>query len=265
MALAMQAVSAAFCAAPASKTSRGAHAASPMIRPAQLRCPGRKRSGAGAQGPFPASPGQPFTFTWMGKQPVWCAAALRARRSCARLALAPCRHATSLRLRGLSEPYRCCPRLPAAVVATASSAPELEPAPTAPLDRQLPEADERFGVGGQPRSPSAACLAGCRLCQASASSLHCSVAASRRIRSSPSQPGNHPRRMQGLKVLVAGATGGVGKAVVQQLVAQGVPVKALVRDGVKAAGMLPPASRGVEIVEGDVYKFGTIAKAMAGW
>ncbi|EFN52936.1 hypothetical protein CHLNCDRAFT_26272 [Chlorella variabilis] len=70
--------------------------------------------------------------------------------------------------------------------------------------------------------------------------------------------------MQGLKVLVAGATGGVGKAVVQQLVAQGVPVKALVRDGVKAAGMLPPASRGVEIVEGDVYKFGTIAKAMAG-
>lgn len=71
--------------------------------------------------------------------------------------------------------------------------------------------------------------------------------------------------MQGLKVLVAGATGGVGKAVVQQLVAQGVPVKALVRDGVKAAGMLPPASRGVEIVEGDVYKFGTIAKAMAGW
>lgn len=35
---------------------------------------------------------------------------------------------------------------------------------------------------------------------------------------------------------------------------QGIPVRALVRDGVKAAGMLPAAGQGggVEIVEGDV-------------
>ena len=57
------------------------------------------------------------------------------------------------------------------------------PDAVAPLDRQLPAADERF---------------------------------------------------DGLKVLVAGATGGVGRAVVQQLVAQGVSVRALVRDSVKA-------------------------------
>ena len=66
-------------------------------------------------------------------------------------------------------------------------------------------------------------------------------------------------------MLVAGATGGVGAAVVRQLSAQGVPVVALVRDGVKAAASLPPPSAGVQIVEGDVYKFGTLTKALAGW
>ena len=69
---------------------------------------------------------------------------------------------------------------------------------------------------------------------------------------------------QGIKVLVAGATGGVGRAVVRQLVAQGVPVRALVRDGVKAAGLLPAPRQGVETVEGDVYKFSTLPKAMEG-
>lgn len=70
------------------------------------------------------------------------------------------------------------------------------------------------------------------------------------------------QRYSGIKVLVAGATGGVGKAVVQQLVTQGIPVRALVRDGVKAAGLLP--AQGVEIVEGDVYKFSTLPGALAG-
>lgn len=46
---------------------------------------------------------------------------------------------------------------------------------------------------------------------------------------------------------------------------QGIPVRALVRDGVKASAALPPSSQGVEIVEGDVYKFSTLAKAMEGW
>ena len=103
-------------------------------------------------------------------------------------------------------------------------------------------------------------------------------------------------------MLVAGATGGVGAAVVRQLVAQGIPVKArqagawqlglatsarghraaspsstqplthptlkrkhmkaLVRDGVRAAAKLPSAA---EIVEGDVYKFSTLPAALAGW
>lgn len=65
-------------------------------------------------------------------------------------------------------------------------------------------------------------------------------------------------------MLVAGATGGVGKAVVKQLAAQGIAVRALVRDGVKASAALPPSSQGVEIVEGDVYKFSTVARAMEG-
>ncbi len=33
---------------------------------------------------------------------------------------------------------------------------------------------------------------------------------------------------------MAGATGGVGKAVVEQLISSGITVRALVRDGVKA-------------------------------
>ena len=38
------------------------------------------------------------------------------------------------------------------------------------------------------------------------------------------------RRFEGLKAVVAGATGGVGKAIVQRLVREGVPVTALARD-----------------------------------
>jgi uncharacterized protein YbjT (DUF2867 family) len=53
------------------------------------------------------------------------------------------------------------------------------------------------------------------------------------------------------KVLVAGATGGVGKAVVQQLTDAGIPVRAIVRDTSKAASVLPLSC---EIVEADVAK-----------
>lgn len=44
-------------------------------------------------------------------------------------------------------------------------------------------------------------------------------------------------------------------------------MRALVRDGVKAAAALPGAGSGggCEIVEGDVYQFGTLARAMEGW
>ena len=39
-----------------------------------------------------------------------------------------------------------------------------------------------------------------------------------------------PNRFSGLKAAVAGATGGVGKEIVMRLAAEGVPVRALVRD-----------------------------------
>ena len=44
-------------------------------------------------------------------------------------------------------------------------------------------------------------------------------------------------------------------------------MRALVRDGVKASAALPGAASGggVEIVEGDVYRYSTVAKAMEGW
>jgi uncharacterized protein YbjT (DUF2867 family) len=53
------------------------------------------------------------------------------------------------------------------------------------------------------------------------------------------------------KVLVAGATGGVGKAVVQQLTDAGISVRAIVRDASKAASVLPLSC---EIVEADVAR-----------
>ena len=52
-----------------------------------------------------------------------------------------------------------------------------------------------------------------------------------------------------VKALVTGATGKVGHAVAQALAARGDEVRALVRDPVKAAGVLPA---GVEPVRGDV-------------
>ena len=70
-------------------------------------------------------------------------------------------------------------------------------------------------------------------------------------------------RYSDMKVLVCGATGGTGKAVVKQLSAQGLTVRALVRDAVKATS-LPGIDKGVEIVEGDVYKFENCVRAMPG-
>ena len=64
------------------------------------------------------------------------------------------------------------------------------------------------------------------------------------------------------RVLVAGATGGTGSAVVARLVAEGVPVRALVRDPDSAAARGLPA--GVEVARGDVYDIATLAPALAG-
>jgi len=71
-------------------------------------------------------------------------------------------------------------------------------------------------------------------------------------------------RYKGIKVLVVGAGGGVGKAVCSQLSAQGIPVRAFVRDAVRASSSLPSAAQGVELIEGDVYKYETVARALGG-
>src|SRR5258706_9967599 len=63
------------------------------------------------------------------------------------------------------------------------------------------------------------------------------------------------------RVLVTGATGNVGGEVVRQLVAAGVPVRAMVRNRAKAAGIDHP---GVEIVTGDFEKPETLGPALKG-
>jgi len=65
---------------------------------------------------------------------------------------------------------------------------------------------------------------------------------------------------KGMKAFVAGASGGTGKKIVEQLVALGVPVVALVRDKSKASGGL--LADGVTLVEGDVYQYQTLPMAM---
>lgn len=79
--------------------------------------------------------------------------------------------------------------------------------------------------------------------------------------STSAAPARDPR-FKGLKVFVAGAAGGTGKAVVEALRAKGVPVRALVRDAAAAAAKLPAAGDGLEIVEGDVAKYTTLLPAM---
>jgi uncharacterized protein YbjT (DUF2867 family) len=62
-------------------------------------------------------------------------------------------------------------------------------------------------------------------------------------------------------ILVTGATGLVGGAVVRQLVARGVPVRALVRSPEKAAALAGPA---VETVVGDFERPETLGPALRG-
>ncbi|HEX8528739.1 MAG TPA: SDR family oxidoreductase [Cytophagales bacterium] len=62
-------------------------------------------------------------------------------------------------------------------------------------------------------------------------------------------------------VLVLGATGKVGSAVIRSLIAKQVPVKALVRDPAKARDVLP---EGVALLAGDLEQPATLQKAMKG-
>ena len=67
----------------------------------------------------------------------------------------------------------------------------------------------------------------------------------------------------GLKVLVIGATGRTGREVVSRLVAEGVPVRCLVRDVSKARAILPDASAGVTLVRGDLTQPSSLLLAIA--
>jgi uncharacterized protein YbjT (DUF2867 family) len=62
-------------------------------------------------------------------------------------------------------------------------------------------------------------------------------------------------------ILVTGATGKVGQEVVRQLVAAGAPVRALVRDPIRASHIRLP---GVEIVVGDLSQPQTLTGPLAG-
>jgi uncharacterized protein YbjT (DUF2867 family) len=62
-------------------------------------------------------------------------------------------------------------------------------------------------------------------------------------------------------ILVTGATGKVGQEVVRQLAAAGLPVRALVRDPLRASHIRLP---GVEVVIGDLAKPETLAGPLSG-
>lgn len=62
-------------------------------------------------------------------------------------------------------------------------------------------------------------------------------------------------------ILVTGATGNIGGGVVQQLLREGVPVRALVRNPEKATAL---RTQGVELVQGDLEKPATLAAALSG-
>jgi uncharacterized protein YbjT (DUF2867 family) len=63
-----------------------------------------------------------------------------------------------------------------------------------------------------------------------------------------------------MKAFVAGATGETGRRIVQTLVAQQIPVRALVRDLEKARAMLPTEA---ELVVGDVLNLESLREAIA--
>ncbi|PNW81287.1 hypothetical protein CHLRE_07g349700v5 [Chlamydomonas reinhardtii] len=69
------------------------------------------------------------------------------------------------------------------------------------------------------------------------------------------------------KILVAGASGGCGKRVVDVLSSRGVPVRALVRDVSKAtsgSGLLAGVGSTTEVVRGDVFQYASLPPALDG-
>lgn len=64
-----------------------------------------------------------------------------------------------------------------------------------------------------------------------------------------------------MRAFVAGATGGTGRRIVEELVRRDIPVRAGVRDVARGRQMLPPQ---VEVVYADVTQPGSLATALAG-
>ncbi|MGD1897385.1 MAG: SDR family oxidoreductase [Phormidesmis sp.] len=62
-----------------------------------------------------------------------------------------------------------------------------------------------------------------------------------------------------MRALVAGATGQTGRRIVEELLAKGITVRAMVRDRTKALSELP---EGIDIVEGDVLQPITLRAAL---
>jgi len=62
-----------------------------------------------------------------------------------------------------------------------------------------------------------------------------------------------------MKALVAGATGGTGRWIVQELITRDIPVRALVRDIEQARSILPPEA---ELVVGDVLQPESLTAAL---
>ncbi|GIL82891.1 hypothetical protein Vretimale_8390 [Volvox reticuliferus] len=74
-----------------------------------------------------------------------------------------------------------------------------------------------------------------------------------------------PNVLEDCKVLVAGATGGTGKAVIEALFAKNVPVRALVRDTTKGGSSgLAGLGNSTEMVRGDVFQFASLPPALEG-
>src|SRR3954463_14544281 len=66
-----------------------------------------------------------------------------------------------------------------------------------------------------------------------------------------------------MTILVTGATGTVGRQVVEQLVKRGADVRALVRDPAKADFATPPGRR-VSVVKGDLLDVDSLRSAFNG-